>query len=193
MADHEKPRGRDAVRAALIDAAAGLFADRGPRATSVRQVAAAAGVNHGLVHRHFGSKEGLLRDVLEDLAATVAARMGPVRPGETLRELLPATFGATEGGGLHWRILTRSILDGLDVRDLQEGFPVVERLLAAARRDNPTSLSPATLVTLILAVGLGLLVFEPYLRVATGQNDPEWATTRREIGRLVAAFAQPKH
>jgi AcrR family transcriptional regulator len=186
-----KPHGREAVRAALLSAATRLFADRGPRATSVRQVAAAAGVNHGLVHRHFGSKERLLQSVLDQLAGAVASRMGPERPDETLSDLLLAAFGATERGGMHWRILTRSILDGLDPRDLQDGFPVAERLLAAARRDNPTTLSPYALVTLFLTVGLGLLVFEPYLRAATGQTDKEWTATRMEIGRLAVLSVQP--
>ncbi|WP_349829335.1 TetR/AcrR family transcriptional regulator [Brevibacterium litoralis] len=43
----------------ILDAAVLLFADRGFRATTVRQVAEQAGVSLGLVHHHFGSKAAL--------------------------------------------------------------------------------------------------------------------------------------
>ncbi|WP_156746654.1 helix-turn-helix domain-containing protein, partial [Mycobacterium sp. E1715] len=42
------PTGRDEVVAAILDSASQLFAERGPAATSIRDVATAARVNHGL-------------------------------------------------------------------------------------------------------------------------------------------------
>src|SRR4051812_18429016 len=68
-----RPRGREAVMAAVLDAAMTLFAARGPASVSVRDIAAAAGVNHALVHRHFGSKQAVLRAVLERAAYELAA------------------------------------------------------------------------------------------------------------------------
>jgi AcrR family transcriptional regulator len=50
------------TKSALIDALLRLLTSRGIGAVSVRDVAAMARVNHGLVHRYFGSKEGLLRE-----------------------------------------------------------------------------------------------------------------------------------
>lgn len=50
-----RPRAHDAIR----DAAETLFARRGYAATSVRDIAGAAGVDPALVIRHFGSKEKL--------------------------------------------------------------------------------------------------------------------------------------
>ncbi|WP_131725063.1 helix-turn-helix domain-containing protein, partial [Mycobacteroides abscessus] len=47
--------------------------EKGPAATSIREVATRAGVNHGLVHRHFGSKRQLLAATLQHLADTAAA------------------------------------------------------------------------------------------------------------------------
>jgi len=66
-------RGRTEVRNALLDAAAALFAARGVAAVSVRDVAAHAGVNHGLVHRHFGSKHALFTAVLDRGAREIAS------------------------------------------------------------------------------------------------------------------------
>ncbi|MCV7113486.1 helix-turn-helix transcriptional regulator, partial [Mycolicibacterium setense] len=48
------PTGREEVAAAVLEAAADLFAERGPAATSIRDIAARSKVNHGLVFRHFG-------------------------------------------------------------------------------------------------------------------------------------------
>ncbi|MGZ4460469.1 MAG: TetR/AcrR family transcriptional regulator, partial [Nocardioidaceae bacterium] len=68
------------TRAAILDAARGLFASGGFSGTSVRAVAAKAGVDPALVHHYFGTKEDLfvaalalpidLRDVLAGVAAS---------------------------------------------------------------------------------------------------------------------------
>ena len=47
------------TREKLIDAAAKCLLENGCHATCVKAVAETAGVNHGLVHHYFGSKEGL--------------------------------------------------------------------------------------------------------------------------------------
>ena len=189
MSDSDRPTGRDSVRAALIEAGARLFAEHGPRAVSVREVAREAGVNHGLVHRHFGSKAGLLHEVMSDLASGVAAKMRSPQDEESLADLLKSTFGAT-ADGLHWRILARAMLDGEDPGDLQEDFPVVARMLEAARRGTSGPLGAEALVTLILAAGFGVLLFEPYLKLATGQDDESWQRTRRELMALTMSSAK---
>lgn len=184
-----KPTGRASVRKALISTAAVLFAQQGVKSVSVRQLAKAAGVNHGLVHRHFGSKEGLLKAVMTRLAEDVAQAMGAPPRDERLPDLFVKSLRATVGG-LHWKILARAMLDGAPPSELQQDFPVVERLMAAARRDNPSGLSDEALVTLVLTVTLGLLVFEPYLKLATGQTDQQWANTRRELSALAMKSVQ---
>ncbi len=61
------------ARAKVRDAALELFARNGYAATSVREIAAAAGVSPALLFHHFGSKQGL-RDALDAwLTDTVAA------------------------------------------------------------------------------------------------------------------------
>ena len=46
------------------------------------------------------------------------------------------------------------------------------------------ALSAEALVTLLLAGSLGILLFEPYLREATEQDDARWEQTRKELARL---------
>lgn len=53
------------TRAVIITAAAQRFHDRGYAATSVREIAAAAGVDPAVVMRQFGSKERLFLDSID--------------------------------------------------------------------------------------------------------------------------------
>jgi len=59
------PRG-DAARAALVETAERLFAERGIEGVSLRDVSAAAGQrNHSAAQYHFGSRDGLVAAVIE--------------------------------------------------------------------------------------------------------------------------------
>jgi len=49
----------------ILQAALQLFAQEGYHATSTSKVAKAAAVSEGLIFRHFGNKEGLLKAILE--------------------------------------------------------------------------------------------------------------------------------
>ena len=59
-------RPSDFTRERILKAAARLFAERGYDATSIRTLAAKAGVNQAAINYHFKSKDGLYRDVLRD-------------------------------------------------------------------------------------------------------------------------------
>ncbi len=54
------------TRQIILDAAATLFADKGFKATGVRDIAAAAGVNQALVSYHFGGKGALYHEILAE-------------------------------------------------------------------------------------------------------------------------------
>jgi AcrR family transcriptional regulator len=51
------------VKDRLLDAAEGLFCERGFKGTSIRDIAAAAGCNIASVNYYFGSKEKLYEEV----------------------------------------------------------------------------------------------------------------------------------
>lgn len=57
-----------ARREQLLQTAVQLFSDKGYRATSVRDIAHAAGVNEGLLYHYFNSKADLFRAVLAQYA-----------------------------------------------------------------------------------------------------------------------------
>jgi len=70
------PRSSEPARRQLLDTALRLFAARGVAAVSLREIRLAAKQrNAGALHYHFGSKEGLLRALLErELPPLVARR-----------------------------------------------------------------------------------------------------------------------
>jgi AcrR family transcriptional regulator len=179
------PRGRDAVRAALIETATRLFAERGAGAVGVREIAREANVNHGLIHRHFGSKDGLLQAVMQHLSDRAITDMGEPNEGESLADIITTLMQRSDAAQSHWRILARAMLDGQAPETIQERFPVYDRLTAAIRRRNPQHMSAEAITSLIMATGLGLLVFGPWIRTATGQTDAQWAGT---LGQVMTRF-----
>jgi TetR/AcrR family transcriptional regulator len=65
----------EAIRTALLKAARELFAKRDFKATSVREIAAAARVNPAMIHYHFSDKDGLYRAMLQETFAPVLQKV----------------------------------------------------------------------------------------------------------------------
>jgi len=82
------------ARANIRNAALRLFADRGPDAVTVREIATEAGVSPALVLHHFGSKGGLRAEV-DAFAAQAFDAIFEAMPTDELLELL--TGGAASG------------------------------------------------------------------------------------------------
>ena len=83
-------------RAAVLQAAAGLFAEHGVAAVSMDQVAAAAGVGKGTIFRRFGDKSGLAVALLDarerELQEAILHGPPPLGPGADPPQRL-AAFG----------------------------------------------------------------------------------------------------
>ncbi|HEY9303225.1 MAG TPA: helix-turn-helix domain-containing protein [Mycobacterium sp.] len=174
VADH-KPLGKDEVVAAVLTAASELFAERGPTVTSIREVAARAGVNHGLLHRHFGSKRQLLAATLQHLADSAAA----LRDTGASAEQLEAAHE------LQVRVMVRSKLDGFPIEELQERFPGMERFLEQVRSDVSDERQARLVAAHAMALQFGWALMAPTLRVAFGLNLGE-AEIREAVAEQIA-------
>jgi len=84
-------RNPQASRAAILEAAREVFAERGYARATIREIARRAGVTHGLVMRHFGTKEQLLITALPGPRAAAGAVPGDL---ETLPDRVAAAFVA---------------------------------------------------------------------------------------------------
>lgn len=88
-----------ATRAALVEAGERLFGAAGYNATSVEELAAAAGVTTGALYHHFPTKQALFETVFEELhlrllSAAAAAGVGASDAVEQLTRGLEASLDA---------------------------------------------------------------------------------------------------
>lgn len=178
----KSPRGRDEVRAALVAAADELFGDMGPHRVSVRDVAARAGVNHALLHRHFGSKEQLLHDVLVHHAARFrSSAEGVADPGEAVTRM----FEVMTAQPAFLRILAHLRLSGEDLATHIVPDGGLKRLVEAMHggADDDARLTAAMSVALCM----GWTLFEDFLLSASAYDrSPE--TARIEVGKRLQDF-----
>ncbi len=88
----------DDTKAQIMRAAIFLFTARGYEGASVREIAAAAGVNIGLIRYHFGHKADLYRDTLAHLSepynAACLRAFNRVREGGSAQDILYAWLAA---------------------------------------------------------------------------------------------------
>lgn len=155
------PVGRDEVVAAVLTHAADLFAERGPSATSIRDVAARSGVNHGLIFRHLGTKDQLVGAVLDHLAQQMSLLLESGASKATI----------AEHGDRHSKVLARAILDGFAVGELQHRFPGAAMVVGIAREHHGDEAEARIAAANALALQMGWRLFEPFLRSATGLGD----------------------
>jgi AcrR family transcriptional regulator len=80
------------TRARIQTEAVKLFAQKGIDATSVRDIAQAAGVAEGALYRHYPSKDALARDVFLDHYAALAVDVLAIGIGEAPLELRVAAL-----------------------------------------------------------------------------------------------------
>lgn len=90
-----------ARRDELLQLAAAMIAERGLRATTVRDIADAAGILSGSLYHHFSSKEEMVDEVLRDFLDWLFTRYAQIieaepNPLERLKGLFLASFDAIE-------------------------------------------------------------------------------------------------
>ena len=178
-----RPTGKEDVMTAILDAATSLFAENGVAGVSVRDIAARANVNHGLVHRHFGAKENLRLQVQNRLMERINADIGEP---ENYEDAFLRGVDALRKNEAFWKVLARTFLDGQFEGDVQSAFPFLQKmtiLIAAAQKDGTfdNHTDPRLLVAGGTAMVLGLLVFENYLLPGTGLDGEPAETAQNAI------------
>jgi TetR/AcrR family transcriptional regulator len=160
-----EPRVRDAERtkARILAAATELFTKLGPGATSIDDISTQAGVNRGLVHHYFRTKEALFDQVLvRPLTAFLESHVEFLQTRPDLPGLLDATRSFFRFLGRHpelvrllaWTLAMRRILLG-DGAQLELTRALMARLVrrieeaqaaGALRRDAS---APHLLITIV--------------------------------------------
>ncbi len=189
----------DATREAILAAAVLLFVEKGYDATTVDDVALAAGFTKGAVYWHFGSKEDLLVEVFEAWMSQGVSNLRTALRSEGAGERAAALDSWHVGDARRSRQWVRFELELLRLAAdkpelaarLRDRQASVRRLLASALREDvgepaPGGLSAEDLAILLQALSDGLL-----------QHHLLDADTRGLFGRgvellLEAATARPE-
>jgi AcrR family transcriptional regulator len=150
MATRGRRPGPSNTRAEILGAARLLFAQHGYQATTMRAIAAQAGVNAALVHHYYGSKEQLL----------VAAMNLPLNPADVIRELRDAGPREQLGERLV-RFFVRTW------RDPQTGQPL-QALVRGAASSDAGAATMRQFVENVMLARLSSLLGVPRLRLAGG-------------------------
>lgn len=124
-----RPAASDPTREKLLDVAGRIFADRGYRAATIREICLAAGANVAAVNYHFGDKMALYTEVVQQSAH--AAQIDAIRtaldqvapPEEILRAVIRARLrNISRGDRPDWHFL-------ILMHELAQPTPALRRLV----------------------------------------------------------------
>jgi AcrR family transcriptional regulator len=146
------PRGREEVCSALIAAAAELSSEGIPALISVRDIAARANVNHGLVHQYFGSKDALIAATIEHLARERAAIVERA-PDEATA--VHAALRFQHQNPAYTRLLAWWLLEGRDISELDLRFGPIRDIVDSSYDSGSES---DRINHQIVSAGVGLIM-----------------------------------
>jgi AcrR family transcriptional regulator len=166
----EVPPDRSA-RDALLAAAVELFAEHGPASVSIRDIAHHAGVNHGLVHRHFGSRDELLAEAIE--VGSTSLQLG-ARSTDGFD--IDGIVHAMHLGSPSPRTIARVLVDSIAVGKVRPRYPVLDGLHALVRHlpaeaRPPALADPRLAATAGASLVVGSVIWGQVLRDGFGLAD----------------------
>lgn len=192
-----------ATRRRLVEAAGEVFADRGLRAATVREICRRAGANVAAVNYHFGGKDELYATILHEATREALAQYPPLLstgPSDPPEERLHAFVHSLllrilDEGRPAWlgKLMMREMaeptpaLGGFVARSIRPLFEllggIVGELLA---RGNPRRRVPRSLVERCVASVLGQCLFYKHTKPVTQILVPGQRFDRAAIAGLAA-------
>ncbi|MBP2293338.1 TetR/AcrR family transcriptional regulator [Azospirillum rugosum] len=177
----DKPFGRDATTAALLDAADTLFGEKGPSAVTVREISARANVNHALLHRHFGTKEALLDAIIDKhMNASKAVIEEAAEPDLAIRNLLRYLVSQPA----FTRTFAHLILDQRPLSDFVRKNGGTADLAALLHRTGIDEAETRAIAAVVISFSLGWTLFRDLARYAASCDDGTEQLDERAIAML---------
>jgi AcrR family transcriptional regulator len=181
----------EATRAALIETARGLFAERGYAGVGTEEIVRAAGVTRGALYHHFTGKRELFEAVYEDVERQLVERIAAsaissaADPLQALRAGAQAFLDACEDPAVQRIALVDapSVLGWEQWREigLRYGFGLVRATVQAAMDAGQIDQQPVDALSHLL---LGA-IDEGAMLIARADDGGK---TREEVGSSVARF-----
>jgi len=194
-----KPKKRNAVRTklAITLAARRLFAERDIAAVSFRDIAAAAGVSHGLVQQYFGTRKQMIAEIIRHEIKEVGRLLRSRQSGkagltpEDVRSVLEA--GETRFRD-YARLITRAELAGVEPEQmLDPATPTPAMALAETIRElqarAPKSsgrMDPRLVSAYINASVFAFSTMAPWLMKSVGLEPEDYEARLDEISDISA-------
>lgn len=162
-----------------MEAATRLLSERTPADVTLREIAAAAGVQHSLIVRHFGSKAGLVRAVMARTSAGYAESvLAGADPADGFVQALRHLLAHPEATASFASALLASPGD----RPAQTSYPGAElhrQLLTEAA--GPDSRDPRVVAAAGLCFVAGWALMEDWARVAFDLESVPLRDVRAEV------------
>jgi TetR/AcrR family transcriptional regulator, repressor for neighboring sulfatase len=169
----------------ILLAAAELFEQHSPTQVSLRAIAARAGVNYGLVHHYFKTKEAILANLLRRASATGAARLaGSQTIDQALDQLVDVDLRSNYARMLAW-----AMLDETDPEQLVTASPAMAHFTAVIEdslaEHHDATTDPKIVTAIAVSAVLGWQVFRPFITAAAELDDRD---TQQVVAEVVAGI-----
>jgi AcrR family transcriptional regulator len=175
---------------AILLAAAQLFSERSPSKVTLREIAERAGVNYGLIHHYFGTKDAIVSELIRRASEAGAASMaGTESIGDALRALVDVN-----SPGTHTRMLAWALLSDRHAPARFTESPAVRHLAEMASRpragaDVPCA-DPQVLAAVLASALMGWQLFRPFVVAAADLTDRPAAELNAAVYDTVRRLAE---
>ena len=196
------PRGdSEQTKAQIISAARQVFSERGILSVTVRDVAKAAGVTHGLVHHYFGTKEQLVAEALRSAISADAELLAsnPISASlDSLDVMRQVVRHFLTDGRETALLIARAELTGFEPEKLVQpgtvgALAMMAQMFAeiqAETKPKEPRIDPALATVYIAAAVFGLIVLHPWLMTSVGLPAEDYRDRLDELVEMAVAFVR---
>jgi AcrR family transcriptional regulator len=178
----------EVVKDRIIKVATELFAKYGVNGVGIRRIASDAGINHTLIIRYFGTKEGLVTEILRRKISMLTSAH-PIKPQQsapnTLAELREILLNSLAADKNTMKLIVRSGLDGLSPESYvdpsnEKAANLIAKWIQSQQKDE--KLPDAKLVSIIIVGAVFSLVsIAPWLMTTVGLPPEDFEKRKEDI------------
>lgn len=173
----------------LIAVATTLFAERGLRGVTVRDIAAEAGVSHSMIFRHFGGLDGLIAASFEHLSQKIGQSSKAFEPLPNMDEFKSLLDKLSDNDEL-----VKMLIHGLLEQDRRFEDPdhlAFKRLVAGFDKKQGDGGIPGALDSQLLAIAstslvVGWMMIEPRIPELLCEPELDLQTLRHRAAEMCA-------
>ncbi len=176
----------DGAASAILVAAARLFSERSPSKVTLREIAESAGVNYGLIHHYFGTKDAVLSQLIRRASAAGASAMAGT---STLPDALGSLVDVNSSGA-HTRMLAWVLLSDTEAARSFTPSPAMRHLARVAAATGDGTVDPNLLAAVLTSALMGWQLFRPFVVAGAELDDHDPVLLNAAFHAVVRAVAE---